>query len=215
MKKVLIVVLSALLLAGAFAACDGKSMPVSAKNDVIRLHILANSDSDSDQVMKLDVRDLVLKEWGGKLAEAGSAPEAWQELNGLLPEIQKDIASFLNDRNACYGVELETGVYDFPGREYNGVAFPEGKYQALRVELGSGKGRNWWCVMFPPLCLIGDGGDMDMEQYMELVESLEEGDDAPDAPVRSWLFDNLFGGEQWNENFLDWAREYWLGGEDE
>jgi stage II sporulation protein R len=213
LKKVLILVLGALLIVGAFAACGG-SMPVSAKKNVIRLHILANSDSDADQSLKLEVRDLVLKDWGGKLAAAGTADAAWKELNGLLPDIQEDISSFLRDQDAGYGVELKTGVYNFPGRDYNGVVFPEGKYQALRIELGSGAGHNWWCVMFPPLCLVGDSGDMDMEQYMDLVDSLGDGDAAPDAPVRSWLFDNMFGRQQWDEDFLKWAKKYWLGGED-
>jgi stage II sporulation protein R len=214
LKKVLILVLGALLITGAFAACGGGSLPVSSKKNVIRLHILANSDSDADQSLKLKVRDLVLKDWGGKLAAAGTASAAWKELNGLLPDIQKDISSFLKDQDAGYGVELKTGTYNFPSRDYNGVIFPEGKYHALRIELGSGAGHNWWCVMFPPLCLVGDDGDMDMEQYMDLVESLKDGDAAPDAPVRSWLFDNLFGKQQWDDDFLKWAREYWLGGED-
>lgn len=219
MKKALVIVLCMLITSGVFAACGGGSIPVSsAKQSVIRLHILANSDSDADQGMKLKVRDLVLSDWGDELAAAGTAADAWKELNGLLPDIQKDIVSLLDGQQAGYGVKLETGEYDFPDRDYNGVVFPAGKYRALRVELGAGSGHNWWCVMFPPLCLIGENGEMNMDEYMDLIEALKDGGvtpkTAPDAPVHSWLFDQLFGEKQWNDNFMQWAKDYWTGGED-
>jgi stage II sporulation protein R len=219
LKRVLVIVFCAAVITGIFAACAGGSIPASSsvKQNVIRLHILANSDSDADQSLKLKVRDLVLKDFGSTLASEGSADKAWKELNSLLPDIKKDIAAFLSDQNASYGVELETGVYDFPVRDYNGIEFPEGRYQALRIELGAAAGHNWWCVMFPPLCLIGDGGNMDMDQYKELVKELQDAgvtpDTAPDAPVHSWIYDQLFGSKQWDSNFYQWAKDNWLGGE--
>lgn len=221
MKKALASIICMLLSAGLLSSCTGSSIPVSAvnaaKQNVIRLHILANSDSDADQSLKLDVRDLVLKDWGGKLAAAGTAQAAWKLLNELLPSIKDGITEYLGGRKAGYGVTLETGVYEFPSKNYNGVAFPAGNYQALKIELGSGAGHNWWCVMFPPLCLVGDGGDMDMQQYTDLVKALEdEGvtpDTAPDAPVHSWLYDQIFGDAKWNDIFMQWAKEYWVGGD--
>jgi stage II sporulation protein R len=218
LKKALVIVLCILTVIGIMTACGTESITVSAKQNVIRLHILANSDSDTDQSMKLKVRDLLLEDWSGTLAAAGTATAAWQELNDLLPDIQKDIASLLDGQNAGYGVKLETGVYDFPDRDYNGVVFPAGQYQALRVELGAGSGHNWWCVMFPPLCLIGENGEMNMDEYMDLIEELKDKgitpQMAPDAPVHSWIYDQLFGEKQWNDSFLQWAKEYWTGGED-
>jgi stage II sporulation protein R len=216
LKKALILVLCLALIGGVFIACDG-SKPVSVHTNVIRLHILANSDSDTDQSDKLKIRDMVLKNWGSKLASFDSSKQAWSELKTLLPDIQKDIAAFLKKLGVKYGVKLETGVYDFPVRNYNGVVFPEGKYQALRIELGAATGHNWWCVMFPPLCLVGDDGNMDMEQYKDLVKALGDDDvtleNAPDAPVRSWLFDKLAGEQQWDKDFVNWAKEFWLGGD--
>jgi stage II sporulation protein R len=212
LKKALIIVFCMLLIGGVFVACSEESRPASASSNVIRLHILANSDTDEDQSTKLQVRDLVLKDWGTKLmAVSTTSAEAWKALNKLLPDIKSDITDYLCKIGVKYGVKLETGVYDFPSKDYNGVDFPEGKYQALRIELGEAAGHNWWCVMFPPLCLVGDG-DMDMQEYIDLVKSIQAGDDAPPAPVRSWLFDKLFGNQDWDEEFMKWAREYWMGG---
>jgi stage II sporulation protein R len=215
LKKALILILSLVLIGGIFAACGSQS--VTVKKNVIRLHILANSDSDMDQSTKLKIRDLVLRDWGTKLASTGSSTAAWEELNKLLPDIQKDITEQLTKLGANYGVKLNTGVYDFPDRDYNGVVFPEGKYQALRISLGEAAGHNWWCVMFPPLCLVGEDGQMDMEQYKDLVKQLDaEGitpEDMPEAPVRSWFYDKLIGSKQWDKDFLQWAKDFWLGGE--
>jgi stage II sporulation protein R len=218
LKKVIIIALCILIIAGIFVACDGGSKPVSVHSGVIRLHILANSDTDADQSTKLKVRDLVLKDWGSKLMSLGTTAKAWAELNELLPAIQKDIAAYLKGLGAKYGAKLETGEYDFPKRDYNGVEFPEGKYKALRIELGAAAGHNWWCVMFPPLFLVGENGEMNMQDYMDLVKSLDEQgitpDTAPEAPVRSWLYDKFFGNKQWDKDFLEWAKEFLLGSED-
>ncbi len=211
MKKALLILVAILVTAGVIAACGEMSRPVSAHPGVIRLHILANSDSDEDQAIKLKVRDMVLEKWGEKLKNAGATAEALKELEALLPDIRASIDEKLKALGADYGAALETGEYDFPERDYNGEAFPAGRYKALKVKLGDAAGQNWWCVMFPPLCLVGDGGEMDMEQYMDLVRQLDEGDAAPNAPVRSWLFDNLFGGEQWDRDFFKWAKEYLMG----
>lgn len=218
MKKVLIVTLCILVIGGLFMACGQDSKPVSVKMNVIRLHILANSDSETDQSTKLEVRDMVLKNWGEKLSLIDSTAEAWKSLNALLPDIKKDIDSLLGTLGASYGSNLETGIYDFPDKDYDGVVFPEGKYRALKIELGQATGHNWWCVMFPPLCLIGDGGEMDIEKYKELVKKLDEQGvspaDAPGAPVRSWFFDQLFGESNWDKDFMKWAKEYWVDGDD-
>lgn len=214
MKKALLLAACALVIGGLFAACGGGSEPVSVKSSVIRLHVLANSDSESDQQTKLQVRDMLLEKWGKQLAGMDTSAEAWDALNELLPEIKQDVDALLKDRNAGYSSAIDTGVYGFPEREYNGVAFPEGEYRAVRIELGSATGRNWWCVMFPPLCLIGEDGEMSIEEYKELVKELDEEAGAPSAPVRSWLFDTLFGEGQWDDDFLQWAKEYWTEGDD-
>lgn len=216
MKKPVILILTTLVIAaGLFAACT-VCRPVTAISDtVIRLHILANSDSEEDQNVKLKVRDLVLGKWGDLLSARSDGDGAWEALQALLPEINRGVGAYLEELGADYGVKASAGVYEFPERAYEGVAFPEGAYRALRISLGDAAGQNWWCVLFPPLCLIGEDGEMDVEQYKDLVRALDEEGVPPKAPVRSWLFDALLGEEKWDEQFLDWAREHWLGGRDE
>ncbi len=214
MRKVLFVVVCLLMIGGLFIACGSDSKPVnSLQSSVIRLHILANSDSESDQDIKIKVRDMLLEKWGKKLMELGDSGKAWDALSNMIPDIQKDVNTFLQDLGADYKSNVKAGVYDFPEKDYDGVEFPEGRYHALKVELGAAAGHNWWCVMFPPLCLIGDNGEMSIEDYKELVKELDAEAEAPEAPVRSWLFDKLFSSGQWDKDFMEWAKEYWVEGD--
>ena len=201
-----------------FSGCTGSQTTATVAQGVIRLHILANSDSQADQDMKLKVRDFLLEKWGKKLEGYGTADKAWAGLADILPQIQQDVVGMLKEKGAAYGATAESGVFNFPAKDYNGVSFPQGQYRALKISLGAAAGHNWWCVIFPPLCLMSDG-DMDMEQYRALVQKLEEGgaiaegDAVPTAPVRSWLFDKLVGEGQWDKDFLQWAKKYWISGD--
>ena len=112
---------------------------------IFRMHVIANSDSAADQATKLAVRDAILDYERG-MENVGSAEEVKARL----------IDNVLHERGMDYSAELHIGTYDFPDREYGGRLYPAGRYQALRVILGEGKGKNWWCVMFPPLCILED-----------------------------------------------------------
>lgn len=119
---------------------------------VVRLHVIANSSSDSDQSVKLLVRDAILERakdvFSGaditqaKLLSAENCDEIAQIANEVLKENGFD-----------YGAEAVFGLEDYPTREYDGITFPSGRYYSLRVCLGNSEGKNWWCVLFPPLCL--------------------------------------------------------------
>ena len=147
--KVISALLSALFL--AFAA-----VPAQKKQpDCIRLHILADSDSAVDQAAKLAVRDAVLK-IARELPEAGSKDAAREELLSKGAELQRAAEETLRARGLDYGAVLMTGEFDFPDRTYGETLYPAGRYEAIRIVLGSGDGHNWWCVMFPPLCVIED-----------------------------------------------------------
>ena len=214
MKKAVIL---AAVLVGLMALLPACGSAPAARDDVIRLHILANSDSDDDQGMKLWIRDYVLKQWGTELAQEQDPKTAWKDLKSLSADIETTLAKQLKKQGADYGVKVETGEYDFPDKDYNGVIFPAGRYRALEVKLGKGKGHNWWCVMFPPLCLTSETGEMDLDAYKALVKELDEqglleGGDVPEAPVRSWLFDKVADGKQWDANFAEWTKKYWLSG---
>ncbi len=119
---------------------------------VVRLHVLANSDSPEDQALKLRVRDRVLEQAERLLEGAGSREEAAALLTQSLPELE-----FLARREVAaggydYPVSVELEDTAFPTRVYDGFTLPAGRYLALRVLIGEARGQNWWCVVFPPLC---------------------------------------------------------------
>lgn len=120
--------------------------------DTVRLHILAASDNEEDQALKYEVRDALLLEYGGKLSEAESPAEAEERARLLLPEIEDFVNSFIKERGFSYLAEVTLGVEWYDTRYYGEFTMPMGYYTSLRVIIGEGDGKNWWCVMYPPLC---------------------------------------------------------------
>lgn len=123
------------------------------RNSVLRLHILANSDSEADQAVKLVVRDMLLKSG----SELFSGDVSVDNAKKYLSDNKKEIIAYINDILSENGFDYESDVYlvreYFSTRSYEEFTLPAGEYLALKVILGSGEGHNWWCVMFPPLCL--------------------------------------------------------------
>ncbi|WP_179292087.1 stage II sporulation protein R [Paenibacillus campinasensis] len=129
----------------------------------IRLRILANSDSPADQLVKREIRDAVIEQmqlWVMQLDDPQSLEEAKALTQKHLPEIHKLVGEELAKRGLSYGYHVELGVVPFPTKMYGGTIYPAGDYDAVRITLGEGRGQNWWCVLFPPLCFI-DGGSGD------------------------------------------------------
>ncbi|MGN0651302.1 MAG: stage II sporulation protein R [Oscillospiraceae bacterium] len=120
---------------------------------VLRLHIMANSDSGTDQQTKLALRDFVLQKFGTELSVCGSAEDAKRRTAELLPDIETACNAFLKERGADYSAEAQLVNMYFTTRVYDDITMPAGNYDALRITLGTGEGHNWWCIMFPPLCL--------------------------------------------------------------
>lgn len=123
------------------------------RNEVLRLHIPANSDSDEDQAVKLELRDFLLGEYGNELSACSNLSSAEERARELLPEIEQRCTEFLHERGFNYGAKAELTDMYFTTREYDRLILPAGEYTALRITLGSGEGHNWWCVIFPQLCL--------------------------------------------------------------
>ena len=121
--------------------------------DTIRLHILANSDSKEDQALKITVRDGLLLEYGERLRSAGSFEGAAQLAEGLLSEIESFAEELINAEGYDYSVTAILSEEWYETRDYDGFSLPCGIYTSLRILIGEGKGKNWWCVMYPPLCL--------------------------------------------------------------
>ena len=119
---------------------------------VVRLHILANSDSEEDQALKLRVRDRVLERATELLEQTGDRREAEEVLQSHLPELERIAAEEISACGYEYDVTAEVANTMFPTKEYDGFTLPAGEYLALRIIIGEGNGRNWWCVVFPPLC---------------------------------------------------------------
>lgn len=120
--------------------------------DTIRLHILANSDSKEDQALKITVRDGLLLEYGERLRSAGSFEGAAQLAEGLLSEIESFAEELINAEGYDYSVTAILSEEWYETRDYDGFSLPCGIYTSLRILIGEGKGKNWWCVMYPPLC---------------------------------------------------------------
>ncbi|MCL1803383.1 MAG: stage II sporulation protein R [Eubacteriaceae bacterium] len=150
-----------------FALWYNKPQPQSSANEdymllsdsVIRLHIIADSDSPEAQSAKLAVRNYIitsyaplLETWEGKQSALGKAQQS-------LPELQKGVNSFLRRSGADCTARIEISRSYFPDKEYDGVAFPAGEYDALKIMLGKGQGQNWWCVLYPPLCFAATDAD--------------------------------------------------------
>ena len=119
---------------------------------VLRLHVLANSDSEADQALKRKVRDSVLETASAILADCPDRETAEQRLSAALPEIEDAARALIAAEGGKQTVTAELRPTVFPTREYEDFTLPAGEYLALRVVLGEGEGHNWWCVVFPPLC---------------------------------------------------------------
>ena len=156
MKRVLTSIF--LAVCAAFFFCAGGFLTFAENcedvcSEVLRLHIPANSDSEADQAIKMKLRDIILREFSGELSECGKLDEAEKKARGLLPEIERKSTEFLERNCFSYGAKAELVTMDFTTREYDKLILPAGRYRAIRITLGSGEGHNWWCVIFPQLCL--------------------------------------------------------------
>lgn len=173
MKKILTIIM---LCAGIFGCAAFGAFRTFAENcegvcgKVLRLHIPANSDSAEDQTIKLRVRDVILEKYGEMLSDCESLPAAVSRAETLLPEIEDTANAFLRENGFSYTADAELTDMWFSTREYDRLILPAGNYKALRITLGSGEGHNWWCVIFPQLCLPAVTKTPDSEEQ-EVLET--------------------------------------------
>ena len=147
-EMILMLVMAAFLLSGIWATRTQAALA----DKVVRLHVLANSDAEADQKLKLQVRDAVLQEAEWLLEAAEDRTEAEAVLQNALDTLETAAATEIAARGYDYSVRVALEETTFPTREYEDFTLPAGKYLALRVIIGAGEGQNWWCVVFPPLC---------------------------------------------------------------
>ena len=122
-------------------------------DSVLRLHVLANSDSEGDQALKLSVRDAILADTAHLFADCKSRDEASAVVSENLPLLQMSAERAISEAGYSYPVRIELGEEEYPTKNYESACFPAGEYLSLRVLIGEGAGQNWWCVLFPPLCV--------------------------------------------------------------
>jgi len=156
-----------------YISVDRELADVSDK--LVRLHVVANSDSIEDQDLKRKVRDEVIKEMAPNFEGLKDVNEVKQVIADNLGLIERIAAKVVAEHNKDYSVKAVLSNFDFPTKVYGNLTLPAGNYQALKIVLGNGEGQNWWCVMFPPLCFIDIAHGVVPEQTMEqLKQSLTE-----------------------------------------
>ncbi|MBQ8310325.1 MAG: stage II sporulation protein R [Clostridia bacterium] len=143
-------VLSSLLLIVGVLPINGEAQ---IYDTVVRLHVLANSDSEEDQALKLEVRDAILEVTAPCLAGCEDRDEALLRLEAAMPDLQAAAERVIGQAGKGYDVSIGLGLEDYPRRDYDSVCFPAGEYVSMRVCIGEAEGQNWWCCLFPPLCL--------------------------------------------------------------
>ena len=172
----------------------------SIPDKVFRLHVLANSDSAEDQALKLRVRDRILEESAGLMDGVSTREKAEAAAAQSLPRLQAAAEDEIRQAGYGYSVQAEITHMYFPTRHYESVTLPAGEYDALRISIGEAKGKNWWCVLFPALCLPV------AEDSAQLSDVLSSGQ----LDVVQGNYEIRFKAVEWYEQLKDWLEN--LGG---
>ena len=175
-KKIKISITVGIVVAILFSICSFAKTSEEIRSDVLRLHVIANSDTSVDQNLKLRLRDYILQEGKDIFNGSVNVENAVEKIEPVLPELEKSAKAFVTQAGFDYDVKITLSNEYFTTRTYETVTLPAGKYLALRVVIGSGEGHNWWCVMFPPMCVpAADKKDeienVFSEKEIKLVES--------------------------------------------
>ena len=139
----------------------------------VRLHVIANSDNEEDQALKLKVRDELVKIVAQY--DVNSKEEALERVKNDREELERRAKSVIEENGYSYDVRIEIGLERYPTRNYDGFSLPAGEYTSVRVIIGEGKGQNWWCVLYPPLC-TQSAVSYDKEACIEVGLSSEQYD---------------------------------------
>jgi len=153
-KGFLAMAMVSLLITGIAFASYSEDINSGLSQNLLRLHVIANSDTEEDQQLKRDVRDVVLDYMKGKLKDIEDVEGAKLQVGNDLDKIVSLAEEEIRRQNKDYSVKAMMGNYPFPTKVYGDITLPAGNYEALRVVIGEGEGQNWWCVMFPPLCFV-------------------------------------------------------------
>lgn len=170
---ILIIILSATTLVISKEVSKIEAYSYDYKENLIRFHVIANSDTDEDQELKLKVRDEVIAYLQPKLENSKSIEESEEIIKGEYDNLKIISKNVISENGYDYSVDIGLKYSNFPAKQYSSVVLPAGEYKALKIIIGEGKGKNWWCVMFPPLCFVDDqNGVIDEKTDKKLKEVL-------------------------------------------
>ena len=173
MKKILnLSLLIFLLFLYVFISAQSYVTAVSTNlsDAVFRLHVIANSDSKEDQELKLKVRNSVLSYMNSICADVTDKQEAIAIATNHINEFKEIALNTIHENGYDYDVSIRIGNFSFPTKSYGDISLPSGFYDALRIEIGSAQGQNWWCVMFPPLCFVDVSSGIVPEESKETIQ---------------------------------------------
>lgn len=164
MKKIkltslLLIIISIILLIASFLPGHSET---EIYDKILRLHVLANSDSEEDQQLKLKVRDAILKlseEFGSEFEDIDDASTIY---SSKLDEIKQEAERVIHENGYSYPVSVSLGKEYYPVKSYDEVCLPSGNYLSLKIQIGEAEGQNWWCVLYPPLCLSAARADEEL-----------------------------------------------------
>ena len=149
-----------------------EAVSTDISDSVFRLHVIANSDSKEDQSLKYKVRDNLLKYMNNICSDCSSKQEAIDLVTEHQEEFKQVALDTIKKEGYSYNVKINIGNFEFPTKQYGDISLPAGYYDALRVEIGEAKGRNWWCVMFPSLCFIDVSSGIVPEESKEELQNV-------------------------------------------
>lgn len=181
-KNIEIAVLMAFALTMVISVTGFDAKCKQIEGSVLRMHVIANSDDECDQQLKLKVRDAILYEGKDIFNGSTDAKEAQKKIEMNKDRLLKTAQKVIKEEGYDYDVKVEIGQEYFSTRSYDNITMPAGQYNAVRVIIGEGKGHNWWCVMFPPLCVPGACKDSEIDAILDDGESeVVRGDPEIDA----------------------------------
>lgn len=175
-----ILLISTLFFSGMYIYGEVKDIDKVSKgykDKLIRFHVLANSDSDEDQELKLKVRDEIIKYLQPMLKQSKSLEQSEQIILSESENIKNIGENIIKENGYTYEVEVKLEYNNFPAKQYSNIVLPAGEYKALRILIGEAKGKNWWCVMFPPLCFVDENNgviDKETDEKLRSVLTKEE-----------------------------------------
>ncbi len=161
------------------------------REDILRLHVVAASDSEEDQAVKLQVRDAIIGSLKDGLDQLSSPEEAYQYIQTMLPKLQETANRVLQQAGFADQATVSLGEESFPIRYYDTFTLPSGVYQSLRITIGEGEGHNWWCVVFPQLCVGATSEEFTQTASMHNLPDSLTGSLTGEYEIRFWILDKL------------------------